>query len=59
MSHLFVAWTAEHALDLGYRTVVVDDACRGIDVKDIDKMKKKLTSLGAAIVTSDQVNYQE
>ncbi|GFQ88567.1 nicotinamidase [Trichonephila clavata] len=50
-----VGYTALHALEHGYRTILVEDACRGVDVKDIEETKRKLVERHGAIVTSDKV----
>lgn len=53
MVHL--AATAKDALELGYRTVLVDDACRGVQLDDIQKVKSNLIKNHAVIVDSSQV----
>ncbi|GAB6021649.1 hypothetical protein CHUAL_004233 [Chamberlinius hualienensis] len=50
-----VGATASDALDIGFRTVVVDDACRGVDLDDIQKVKNQLIKNHAIIVNSAQV----
>ena len=49
--------TARHALEHGFRTVLIDDACRGVAQSDIDRTKEELRELGAVIVDSSEVNY--
>ena len=51
----FVGYTAFHALEHGFRTVLIDDACRGVDQTNIDDTKQKLVDQGAIIVHSSQV----
>lgn len=50
-----VASTARHAIENGYRTYLVDDACRGVSNEDINDMIKKLLAQGALLVQSDDV----
>ncbi|XP_022244231.1 uncharacterized protein LOC106461530 [Limulus polyphemus] len=50
-----VGSTALHALEHGYRTVVVDDASRGVNMEEIAYMQKTLISRNAVVVTSDKV----
>ena len=50
-----VAWTSLDALELGYRVVFIDDACRVISLPASEKIKKKLETKGATIVRSDEV----
>lgn len=50
-----VGSTTLHALELGYRTFLVDDASRGVDYKTIEKMKEKIVAMKGVIVNSDQV----
>ncbi len=50
-----VAATSMDGLGLNYRVIYVEDACRGVDVHDIESQKKKLTNHGALMVSSKQV----
>ncbi|KAG8199853.1 hypothetical protein JTE90_015848 [Oedothorax gibbosus] len=50
-----VGYTALHALEHGYRTVLIEDACRGVAVRDIEIMKGKLLSGNGAVVAVDKV----
>lgn len=52
---MVTAYTAQHSLDHGFRTIVVDDACKGVNAVNIASTKKSLTSRHAAIVNSSQV----
>lgn len=52
-----IAATSRDALSLNYRVAYVEDAARGVDVKDIEEQKKRLISQGALMVDSKQVNY--
>jgi nicotinamidase-related amidase len=51
----FKASTAVDGLELNYRVVFVDDACRGIDLDDIENQKKLLAKSGAVVVKTDRV----
>lgn len=51
-----IAATCNDALDLNYRVIFVDDACRGIIEEDIISQKNKLASRNAVIANSQQVN---
>ncbi|GIY19741.1 nicotinamidase [Caerostris extrusa] len=50
-----VGYTAFHALEHGYRTILIEDACRGVDLKDIEATKEKLLERHGVIVASDKV----
>ena len=50
-----VAATSADGLSLNYRVIYVEDACRGVDPKDIVEQKKRLVSQGAIMVNSKQV----
>ncbi|KAI1282046.1 Nicotinamidase [Halotydeus destructor] len=50
-----VSWTAIHGNEYGYRTVLVNDASRGVDVKDISAMKDLLINHSALVVDSDRI----
>ena len=47
--------TALHALQHGYRTIVVEDACKGVTLEGIAAMRSSLIEAGAVVVHSDQV----
>lgn len=47
--------TALHSLEHGFRTVVVEDACRGVSLEDIAATRQKLQRGGAIIVDSSKV----
>lgn len=51
----FKAATSNDGLDLNYRVVYVEDACRGIREEDIVNQKKKLANRNAVIAHSRQV----
>ncbi|PNF27305.1 Nicotinamidase [Cryptotermes secundus] len=50
-----VGATAADALAIGYRTILIDDCSRGVDLKDIEKTKNTVTSNNGVIVDSSQV----
>jgi nicotinamidase/pyrazinamidase len=56
-----VAWTAEDAARLGFKVLVVEDACRGIGLAEpdgrttIDTARDRLTALGVRFITSDAI----
>jgi nicotinamidase/pyrazinamidase len=53
-----VAWSAEDAVQLGYRVVVIEDACRGIGLPmdgggtTLDAAKRRLVERGVQFVTA-------
>jgi nicotinamidase-related amidase len=53
--YFYTASTAIDGLDLNYRVVFVEDACRGIDLDDIENQKKLLAKSGAVVVKTDRV----
>lgn len=55
ISHITAA-TTRHAVEFGYRTVLVDDACRGVSEENIEKCKRELSDLGALIMHSNDVS---
>ena len=50
--------TAADALACGYRTILIEDCSRGVDLKDIEKTKNIVTSNNGVIVDSSQVGFQ-
>jgi len=53
-----LACTAFDALMLKYRVVIVEDACRGVDVAGIRRQRNSLINRGALVVDSRQVSTQ-
>jgi exosome complex component RRP4 len=53
--HFLTGATAADALASGYRTILIDDCSRGVDLKDIEKTKNIVTSNNGVIVDSSQV----
>lgn len=51
----FQGATAVDALSVGYRTILIDDCCRGTDFKDIENTKEKVVSSHGVIVQSNEV----
>lgn len=50
-----VGATAVDAISSGYRTILLDDCCRGVDLKDIEATKETVVSTNGVIVTSKEV----
>lgn len=50
-----VWFTARDAIGHGYRTILVEDCCRGIDLKTIADAKQELNAENGVIVTSKEV----
>jgi nicotinamidase/pyrazinamidase len=52
-----VKFTALDAVDLGFNTFVVEDACRGVDLKpgDVAAAIEEMKSKGASVVRSDAI----
>jgi nicotinamidase-related amidase len=51
-----VGATAFHAVELGYRTILIDDACRGITLEDIHRTKQKLSENHGVVVHSEEAS---
>lgn len=51
-----VQFTALDALDLGYETYILGDACRGVNIQpgDTDKALKRIESAGGKIITTEE-----
>jgi nicotinamidase-related amidase len=47
--------TAIDALSSGFRTVLIDDCCRGVDLQDIETTKESILSDHGVIVQSHEV----
>ena len=50
-----LAATSSDGLDLNYRVVFIEDACKGVTVEDIEEQKKKLVENGAIMINTEQV----
>ncbi|KAL1462434.1 hypothetical protein WDU94_014268, partial [Cyamophila willieti] len=50
-----VGASAIDALSIGYRTVLIDDCCRGVDLEDIEKTRKTVLDNHGVCVQSDEV----
>lgn len=50
-----VGATALDAISSGYRTILLDDCCRGVDLKDIESVKETVISRNGVIITSNKV----
>ena len=49
------AWTAFHALELGFRTVLIEDACQGISPQGVVDTFNKITESNGLVVKSGEV----
>ena len=49
------ASTAFHALELGFRTILIDDCSRGIDEKNIEAAYEKIQSWHGLVIQSNEV----
>lgn len=47
--------TAIDSLSAGYRTVLIDDCCRGVDLQDIETTKENVLNNHGVIVHSKEV----
>lgn len=47
--------TVADALSLGYRTILIDDCSRGVDLNDIEISKKTIKSAHGVIIESNQI----
>ncbi|KAL1138805.1 hypothetical protein AAG570_008867 [Ranatra chinensis] len=50
-----VGATAVDALSIGYRTILIDDCCRGVDLADIEKTRNTVIKNHGVIINSNQV----
>jgi len=50
-----VGATASHSLEYGFRTVLIEDACRGVSMEDMGNTRQCLTDQLALVVTSSEV----
>lgn len=50
-----VGSTAVDAIKAGYRTYLIEDASRGVDLDGIETMKQKIINLGGIIINSTEV----
>ena len=51
-----VAYSAIDAAHLGFNTVVIEDACRGVDLKSKEEMKRKFTELNIEILQVSDIS---
>jgi len=54
---LLTGATAADSLTSGYRTILIEDCSRGVDLKGIEKTKNVVTSNNGVIVDSSQVGF--
>lgn len=50
--------TATDSLSAGYRTVLIDDCCRGVDMQDIEATKEGILGNHGIIVQSKEVSWK-
>ena len=51
--------TATDALSAGYRTILIDDCCRGVDLQDIEATKESVLNSHGVIVGSKEVRKKK
>lgn len=51
--------TATDALSAGYRTILIDDCCRGVDLQDIEATKESVLNSHGVIVHSKEVKLRD
>lgn len=56
LRYLILGATAADAMSIGYRTILIDDCCRGVDLNDIEKTKNNVVKNHGVIVHSNEVN---
>ena len=54
---LIIGATATDALSAGYRTILIDDCCRGVDLQDIEATKESVLNSHGVIVHSKEVRH--
>ena len=47
--------TAAHSVEHGFRTILIEDACRGVSLEDIEGTRQRLLRSGASIVDASEV----
>ena len=52
----FSGFTALHSVEHGFRTVFVEDACRGVTQEGMEKMTEKLRHSGIVMAQSNEVS---
>ncbi|KAB7496021.1 Pyrazinamidase/nicotinamidase [Armadillidium nasatum] len=52
-----VGATATHANEAGYRTILIEDACRGVSEEDIRATKEAIKANNGLIIQSSKVKY--
>ena len=56
-SNSYTGATATDALSAGYRTILIDDCCRGVDLQDIEATKESVLNSHGVIVHSKEVRH--
>jgi nicotinamidase/pyrazinamidase len=56
-----VKFTALDALDLGFKTYLIEDACRGVNLQpgDVQRAIEEMRAAGVAIITADEILVRE
>ena len=56
-----VKFSALDALDLGFKTYLIEDACRGVNLQpaDVQRAIEEMRAAGVAIVTADEILNRE
>ena len=44
-----------HAIENNYRTIIIEDACRGVNENNIERKRAELREIGCILVDSDVV----
>lgn len=52
----FTGATVADASTAGYRTILIDDCCRGVNIDDIEQTKQSLIKNNGIVINSNQVN---
>lgn len=53
---LYLGATVADALSIGYRTILIDDCCRGVDLNDIEITRNSVIKDHGVIVQSNEVS---
>lgn len=50
--------TVADSLSIGYRTILIDDCCRGVDLNDIENTRNNVVKNHGVIVQSNEVSVK-
>lgn len=53
----FSGASAEDSLSIGYRTILIDDCCKGVDIDDITRTKQNIIKKHGVVVQSNEVKF--